>query len=168
MLASGSFGKNKELVDKYFPQMSGFELNCPINTTGDGFLLGRKYGADIATMGGYVPGFLASYDSHFELAFMHHTTPGIIVNINGDECINHYNNNHENMQKAKADPANGDTFYFIFDNAAAASTRNYGDYLMDTYEGIFEKGEVKHYDTIEEAAKALNLPNLRKIGRAHV
>ena len=162
MLASGSFGKNEELVDKYFPQMSGFELNCPVNNTGDGFLLGRKYGADISTMGGYVPGFLASYDSHFELAFMHHTTPGIIVNINGDECINHYNNNHENMQKAKADPANGDTFYFIFDNAAAASTRNYGDYLMDTYEGIFEKGEVKHYDTIEDAAKALNLPNLRK------
>ena len=162
MLASGSFAKDKELVAKYFPQMAGFELNSPINNTGDGFKLGVKYGADIVNMGGYVPGFLASYDSHFELAFMHHSTPGMIVNINGDECVNHVKNNHDNMAAAKANPANGDTFYYIFDNAAAAQTKNFSTYLFDTYSGIFEKGEAVHFDTVEEASRTLNLPNLAK------
>jgi len=162
LLASGSFAKNEELVDKYFPEMSGFELNAPTRLTGDGLILGMEAGANIVDMGGYVPGFLASYNSGFELAFMHHSTPGIIVNINGDECVNHVNNNHENMAKAKADPANGDTFYYIFDDAGAASTKNFDKYLFDHYKGLFELGDAVHYDTVREAEKALNLPNLGK------
>lgn len=162
MLASGSFAQDDELVEKYFPQMAPFKRNAPTSLTGDGLKLGMKYGADIVNMGGYVPGFLASYDSHFELAFMHHSTPGIIVNINGDECINHVKNNHDNMAAAKANPDNGDTFYYIFDNAGAAQTKNFDTYLFDTYAGIFEKGEAVHYDTVEEASKALKLPNLAK------
>lgn len=160
ILAAGSFAKDDELVAKYFPEMAGKYLNAPTSLTGDGLKLGMKYGAGIEDMGSYVPGFLATYDSHFELAFMHYTTPGIIVNINGDQFGNITADNHGTMSRAKADPANGDTFYFIFDDAGAAQTRNYNDYLMDTYEGIFEKGEAIRYDSLEEAASKLNLPNL--------
>ncbi len=160
VLAAGSFAKDDELVAKYFPEMAGKYLNAPASLTGDGLKLGMKYGAGIEDMGSYVPGFLATYDSHFELAFMHYTTPGIIVNINGDQFGNITADNHGTMSRAKADPANGDTFYFIFDDAGAAQTRNYDDYLMDTYEGIFEKGEAIRYDSLEEASAKLNLPNL--------
>ncbi len=160
LIASGSFAKNQELVEKYYPEWADNYFNAPVSLTGDGMLLAMEYGAGIEGMGGHVPGFLASYDSHFELAFMHQTTPGIIVNVNGDQFGNIMKDNHSTMAKAKADPANGDTFYFIFDDAAAAMTCNNESYGFDAYKAIFEKGEAKKYDSLEACAKELNLPNL--------
>lgn len=160
LLASGSFAKNEELIDKYFPEWSGEFFNAPEGLTGDGLLLGMEYGAGIEGMGGHMPGFLASYDSHFELAFMHLTTPGIIVNVNGDQFGNIMKNNHSMMAAAKEDEANGDTFYFIFDDAAAAMTSDNEAYGFDAYKAIFEKGEAVKYNSIEECAEALKLPNL--------
>lgn len=162
IIASGSFAKNKELVEQYFPEWSDHEFNTIASLTGDGLLLGMKYGAGIEHMGAEVPGFLASYASHFELAFMHLTVPGLIVNIKGDEFGDIVKMNHQVMSQAKADPANGDTFYYIFDEAAAAQAYKSDVYGFDTYKGIFEKGEAVHYDSIEECAKALNLPDLAK------
>ena len=160
LLASGSFAKNQELINQYFPEWSGHFFNTIESVTGDGLVLGMRYGAGIEDMGSHVPGFLASYDSHFELAFMHLTTPGIIVSINGNQFGNIMKDNHSTMSKAKADPANGDTFYYIFDEAAAVQTRKNEAYGFDAYKAIFEKGEAKHYDTIEDCATKLNLPGL--------
>lgn len=160
MLASGSFAKNKELLKQYHPDTADAYYNCPETLTGDGLLLGLKAGGVVDYIGTYQPGFLASYDSHFELAFMHYTTPGIIVNINGDEFGNIMKDNHGMMARAKADPANGDTFYYVFDDDGAAATRDYEGYQMTIYNAIFEKGEAVHYDSVEAAAEALNLPNL--------
>ena len=160
MLASGSFAKNKDLLKEYHPDSADAYYNCPETLTGDGLLLGLKAGGVVDYAGTYQPGFLASYDSHFELAFMHYTTPGIIVNINGDEFGNIMKDNHGMMSRAKADPANGDTFYYVFDDDAAAATRDYEGYQMTIYNAIFEKGEAVHYDSVEAAAAALNLPNL--------
>lgn len=160
LIASGSFAKNQELIEKYYPDWANNYFNAPVSLTGDGMLLAMEYGAGIEGMGGHVPGFLASYDSHFELAFMHHTTPGIIVNVNGDQFGNIMKDNHSTMAKAKADPANGDTFYFIFDDAAAVMTCDNESYGFDIYKAIFEKGEAVKYDSLEKCAKELNLPNL--------
>ena len=160
MLASGSFAKNKELLQQYHPDSADAYYNCPETLTGDGLLLGLKAGGVVDYAGRYQPGFLASYDSHFELAFMHYTTPGIIVNINGDEFGNIMKDNHGMMSRAKADPANGDTFYYVFDDDAAAATRDYEGYQMTIYNAIFEKGEAMHFDSLEAAAEELNLPNL--------
>ena len=160
MLASGSFAKNKELLQQYHPDSADAYYNCPETLTGDGLLLGLKAGGVVDYAGHYQPGFLASYDSHFELAFMHYTTPGIIVNINGDEFGNIMKDNHGMMSRAKADPANGDTFYYVFDDDAAAATRDYEGYQMTIYNAIFEKGEAMHFDSLEAAAEELNLPNL--------
>ena len=160
MLASGSFAKNKELLKQYHPETADNYYNCPETLTCDGLLLGLKAGGVVDYAGAYQPGFLASYDSHFELAFMHYTTPGIIVNINGDEFGNIMKDNHGMMAAAKADPANGDTFYYVFDNDGAAATRDFEGYQMTIYNAIFEKGEAMHFDSIEAAAEELNLPNL--------
>ena len=128
--------------------------------TGDGLVLGMKYGAGIENMGAEIPGFMSSYNSHFELAFMHLTVPGIIVNINGDEFGDIVKMNHQVMSEAKADPLNGDTFYYIFDEASAAQAYKSDVYGFDTYKGIFEKGEAVHYNSLEECATELNLANL--------
>jgi fumarate reductase flavoprotein subunit len=160
VLASGSFANNKDLVTKYFPKWSGHSFNTIKSATGDGLLLGMKYGAGIEGMDAEVPGFMSSYDSHFELAFMHLTVPGIIVNINGNEFGNIIKLNHQVMSKAKADPANGDTFYYIFDEAGAVQAKHSETYGFNTYKAIFEKGEAKHYNSLDECSKALKLPNL--------
>lgn len=160
LIASGSFAKNEELIDEYFPEWSGSFFNCAESLTGDGLQLGMKYGAGIEGMGEYIPGFLATYDSHFELAFMHLTTPGIIVNVNGDQFGNIVKDNHKTMSEAKADKANGDTFYYIFDEQAAEMTKDSEAYGFDAYKAIFEKGEAVKYESLEACAKELNLPNL--------
>lgn len=160
IIASGSFAKNEELIDKFFPDWSGHTFNSIESVTGDGLLLGMEYGAGIDGMDAHMPGFLASYDSHFELAFMHLTTPGIIVNINGDQFGNILKDNHSMMSKAKADSKNGDTFYFIFDETAAIQTRNSEAYGFDHYKAIFDNGEAKHYNSLEECANTLKLANL--------
>ena len=160
IIASGSFAKNEELIDEYFPEWSGSFFNTIETVTGDGLVLGMEYGAGIEDMGSYMPGFLGSYDSHFELAFMHLTTPGMIVNGDGNEFGNIVQDNHGAMSAAKADPANKDTFYYIFDDAAAIQTRDSQSYGFRHYKAIFEKGEAKHYSSLEECQKELGLENL--------
>ena len=78
--------------------------------------------------GGYVecenralPAFLSSYKSKFELAFIHQSAPGIMVNIKGDNIGNIVSDNHYTMAKAKLNKDNGDTFYYVFDESLPSS-----------------------------------------------
>lgn len=162
MLASGSFAKNKDLLKEYHTEWADHFFNAPESLTGDGLIMGLEAGGVVDYAQAYMPGFLATYDSHFELAFIHYINAGLMVNVNGDQFGNIMKSNHAMMAAAKADPANGDTFYYVFDDDGAAAIQNYAAYGFDTYKGMFEKGEVLHFDTVDEAAKALNLPNLAK------
>ncbi|MBV1756954.1 MAG: FAD-binding protein [Dethiosulfatibacter sp.] len=160
IIASGSFAKNKALLEQYFSEWADHDFNTIKSLTGDGLILGMKYGAGIEDMGSEIPGFLSTYDSKFKLAFMHLTVPGIIVNINGDEFGNIVRMNHKVMSEAKSDPKNGDTFYYIFDEAAAAQAYKSDVYGFDAYKAIFEKGEAVRYESLEACANALKLTNL--------
>ncbi len=159
MLATGSFAKNEEMLRQYHPEWADYYFNCPESLTGDGARMGLKAGGHMIQAGAYMPGFLSTYNSHYELAFIHMMNCGLMVNIKGDEFANITRDNHGTMAAAKADPKNGDTFYFVFDEAGAATIRDYDAKGM-SYKAIFEKEEAIHYDTVEEASKALNLPGL--------
>lgn len=159
MLATGSFAKNKELLETYHSEWANETFISPESLTGDGLIMGVNAGGVVDYADAYMPGFLATYQSHYELAFIHYMYCGMIVNINGDEFANITVSNHATMAAAKKDAANGNTFYYVFDDAAAATIRDYDARNM-SYKAIFEKGEAVHYDTVEEASKALNLPNL--------
>lgn len=159
VLATGSFAKNKELLEQYHSEWADEFFICPESLTGDGVEMGLKAGGVVDYADAYMPGFLATYNSHFELAFLHYMNVGLMVNINGDQFANIMVDNHATMAAAKANPENGNTFYYIFDDAGAATIKDY-DAKKFTYKAIFEKGEAVHYDTVEEASKALNLPNL--------
>lgn len=159
MLATGSFAKSPELLKEYHSEWADEFFICPETLTGDGLKMGLKAGGVVDYADAYMPGFLATYQSHFELAFIHYMNVGLMVNVNGDQFANIMVNNHATMAAAKADPANGNTFYYVFDDAGAATIKDYEDRKF-TYKAIFEKGEAVHYDTVEEAAKALDLPDL--------
>lgn len=69
------------------------------------------------------------------------------------------------LAAALENPDNGETFYYVFDEASRMRTKEcieVGNGLTYgvSYEPLFETGEAVHYDSLEAAAEALNLPNL--------
>lgn len=159
-LASGGFGKNTEMLKKYSADYADFFFNCASCVTGEGIQMGIDAGGYIECENRPLPAFLSSYKSKFELAFIHSTAPGIMVNIHGDNIGNITSDNHYTMAKAKLNKDNGDTFYYVFDEASAVKLRDSESYGFNGYVAMFEKGEAVHYDSVEAAAEELNLPNL--------
>jgi len=159
LLSSGGFARNADMIAEYYPDYVGKFFNCCSASTGDGIQAGLAAGSAMECIGQYLPGYLSS-STYFELAFIHYSTPGIMVNKSGDSVGNIMSGNHEKMAKCKLDPANGDEFWYVFDENSAPSTKNYLDYGFNTYEAMYNRGEVLHYDTVEAAAEELNLPGL--------
>lgn len=159
-LASGGFGKNTEMLKKYSADYADFFFNCASCVTGEGIQMGIDAGGYVECENRPLPAFLSSYKSKFELAFIHSTAPGIMVNIHGDNIGNITSDNHYTMAKAKLNKDNGDTFYYVFDEASAVKLRDSESYGFNGYVAMFEKGEAVHYDSVEAASKELNLPNL--------
>lgn len=159
-LASGGFGKNTEMLKQYSAEYADFFFNCASCVTGEGIQMGIDAGGFVECENRPLPAFLSSYKSKFELAFIHSTAPGIMVNINGDNIGNITSDNHYTMAKAKLNKDNGDTFYYIFDESSAIKLRDSEAYGFNGYEAMFEKGEAVHYDSVEAASDALKLPNL--------
>ena len=107
VLATGGFGANQEMFDEYYPEYAGMQVNCVPGSTGDGILMAQEIGADIECMGRFLGMFMSEYGTNYELAFMHTSTPGIMVNATGDEFGNITASNHTVLSKAMMDEANG-------------------------------------------------------------
>lgn len=161
LLASGGFQKNAEMLKKYVPELADQFFNCASCSTGDGIQLGLQAGGIVECADGRpLPAYLSSYQRKFELAFIHYSTPGIMVNAKGEEFGNINSQNHQLMASCKIDEANGDVFYYIFDESGVPGTKDYTAYGFDGYTSIFDSGECVHYDSVQACADACNLPNL--------
>ncbi len=163
VLATGGYGANQDMIAQYSPKYAGYTFNCSPCSTGEGIEMGVAAGGYVECMDRDLGAFLStdgSDGSFFELAFLYQTTPGIMVNANGDQFGNITSNNHGMQAAALLDEANGGKFYHIFDESAAVTTKKNDTWAFDTYAAVFDRGLVQHFDTVEEAAEALNLPNL--------
>ena len=160
LLASGGFAKNKEMIAKYNPGYENQFFNSASSMEGDGIKLGLEAGSFVECTGRLLPAFMSSYASKFELAFMHLTVPGMMVDKNGDSIGNFKSDNHYAMARAKLNEKFGDTFYYVFDDCSAEPCKDSDAYGFNGYKAIFEKGEAVRYNSVEEAATALNLPGL--------
>lgn len=161
VLACGGYAKNKEMLAKYNPGYENQFFNCASSMEGDGIRLGLEAGSFVECTDRLLPAFMSSYNSKFELAFMHSTVPGMIVDVNGDSIGNFKSDNHYAMARAKLNEKFGDTFYYIFDDMAAESCRDSDAYGFNGYKAIFEKGEAVKYATVAECAEALGLTGLQ-------
>jgi fumarate reductase flavoprotein subunit len=159
-LASGGYAKNTEMLAQYNPGYEKYFFNCASASTGEGIQMGIAAGGFVECEGRPLPAFLSSYKSKFELAFIHQICPGIMVNVNGDNIGNITSDNHYKMAAAKLNEENGDTFYYVFDEASAVMLKDNESYGMQGYKAMFDRGEAVHYDSVEEAAAALSLPGL--------
>jgi fumarate reductase flavoprotein subunit len=111
-------------------------------------------------MGRELPGYLSS-TSYFELAFLHYSTPGIMVNATGKNVGNIISGNHAKMASVALDKSHGGKFYYVFDENSVPSTKNFLTYGFNTYDSMFNRGEVLPYKSVAEAAKDLALPDLQ-------
>lgn len=163
VLATGGYGASKEMLAKYSPTYADYTFNCSPCSTGEGIEMGVAAGGYVECTDRELGAFLStdgSDGSFFEVSFLYQTTPGIMVNINGDQFGNITSNNHGTMARALMDPNNGATFYHVFDEAAAVTTRKNDVWAFDTYAALFDRDLVLHFDSVEQAAEELNLPNL--------
>lgn len=159
LLASGGFMRNAEMIKQYYPEHAGQFFNCASASTGDGIRMGMAVGGYMECTGRALPACLSTDASKFEIALIHHSTPGIMVNVKGDNIGNITSDNHYKMSAAKLNPEHGGTFYYVFDDASACSNADFEGYGFNTYKAIFEKGEAVKYATVAEAAEKLNPPN---------
>ena len=162
VLATGGYGASKDMLAKYSPKYADYTFNCSPCSTGEGIEMGVAAGGYVECTDRDLGAFLStdgSDGSFFELAFLYQTTPGIMVNSAGEQFGNISSNNHGVMAKGLLE-SEDKVFYHIFDESAAVTTRKNDTYAFDTYEAVFDRGLVQHFDTVDEAAKELNLPNL--------
>ena len=163
ILASGGFMRNAEMIAQYYPEYVGQFFNCASASTGDGIKMGLAAGGYVECTGRALPAYLSTYASKFEIALIHHSTPGIMVNAKGDNIGNIVSDNHYKMAAAKLalDTEHGGALYYVFDDAACITNNDFESYGMNTYKAIFEKGEAVRYDSVAAAAEALGLANLQ-------
>ena len=127
--------------------------------------MGLEAGSPMTCIGRYMPAYLATAKSGVELAFIGNTAPGLFVNVNGTDLGSAVS--HTNGEIVKLDPANEDTFYYVFDDSSACKARDNESYGMKTYAPIFDREEAVRYDSVEAAVEALGLPNLPAALEAH-
>lgn len=170
LLASGGFAANQDMVKQHYPKYADFTFNCCPASTGDGIVLGQKLGAAIECMGRDLGSYLsttAQAGSRMEVAFLHQTSPGIMVNAHGKQFENIISGNHAAMSRGLLNPDNGGRFFYITDESGAVSTMNNLTWGFDTYKSLFDRGDMVHYASVEEAAEAFDLPELAATIETH-
>ena len=162
VIATGGFGWNQDMLEKYSPDAVGtWSVSSP-GSTGDGITLAEAVGADTVFKGGYIGWKVASpvYDQSSAIGAPMYGAANLVVNAEGnrfgDESLD-YPFMFEDMVKDGSD-----IFYFIFDSGDKESkdlVNNTSD-TVATLEAGVEAGVVTKADTIEELAEALGLTDL--------
>ncbi len=170
-MATGGFGNNSEMIAEYYPTYAEAPWACCSGSTGEGMQMAVGAGAVLECMDRELGAFNSTTPdaagTRFELAFLHTFAPGMMVNNNGDE-FGQGSLSHAFMGKAVLNPDNGGRFYHLTDHAGAVRLQK-----MDTwgnctdYACLFDRGDIVRYDSVDQAAEELNLPNLRAAFDAH-
>ncbi|MCB6759634.1 MULTISPECIES: FAD-binding protein [Adlercreutzia] len=169
-LTTGGFAANPEMIAEHYPEYAEYKFNCAPGSTGEGILMGQKAGGAVECMGRELGAFLSTTSqagSNFEIAFLYQTTPGIIVNASGAQFGNMMSDNHGMLGRGLRDAANGGAFFYITDESGRITTNKNELYAMDTYKCLERRGDMVHFASVEEAATALDLPQLEATIEAH-
>ena len=169
-LTTGGFSANPEMIAEHYPEYAEYKFNCAPGSTGEGILMGQKAGGAVECMGRELGAFLSTTSqagSNFEIAFLYQTTPGIIVNASGAQFGNMMSDNHGMLGRGLRDADNGGAFFYITDESGRITTNKNELYAMDTYKCLERRGDMVHFASVEEAAAALDLPQLEATIEAH-
>jgi fumarate reductase flavoprotein subunit len=159
ILALNGFGANREMLEKYIPEMSdayyfGHEAN-----TGEGILWGEALGAQLE--------YMAAYQAHGSVAHPHGTLltwavislGGYQVNLHGSRFVNEYHGYSEHALDILSQQEG--VAIDIFDQRIYDTVMEYEDFLQ-----CIQMGAIKKFDTIDELAISFRLPP-EEMGRTH-
>ncbi len=169
-LTSGGFAANQDMIKEHYPEYGEFDFNCAPGSTGDGILMAQGEGAAIECMGRELGAFLSTTPqagSRFEIAFAYRTTPSIMVNAAGDQFGNVNGRNHAELSKAVRNPDNGGKFFIITDESGAITTMKNDEWSTDEYKALFSRGDMVHFNTIQEAVDKFGITNLQQTLDTH-
>ncbi len=146
VLATSGFAANKEMVDKYIPEVANAQPFYAAGATGEGILWGQQLGAAVANMG--------AYQGHAFYGVGYGTVDqgianrgGIMVNTNGVRFCNEYGGYSELTPHVLAQP--GGVAWLVFDQANAGQTARFAQFE--------EAGIVKTADTVEALAALIDV-----------
>lgn len=147
ILATSGFAANKDMIEKYIPEMkNAYPLVAP-GATGEGIQWGVNLGADVANMQAYQGHGVYSEELGGSVDFNILYRGGFLVNIDGERFTNEYTGYSELSPHVLAQPTSH--VYMIFNEENAKKTAKF-----DTFK---EAGIVTSADTIEELAASLNI-----------
>ncbi len=158
VLATGSYALNRELLEEYEPRFADQTYHCCSASTGDGHLMALKAGSKMECTGIQFPAYPAT-TSFFEIAFIDVHSPIVTVNGNGG-FIGRTGTSHADLSMALLDENNGGRFFCVLDASAEPTLRYLPSMGYDTYKALYNRGELLYYQTAEDAAADLDLPEL--------
>lgn len=147
ILATSGFGANKEMIEKYIPEVKNAVPYVAPGATGEGILWGIDLGADIANMKAYQGFGLHSTDLGGTIDLFILYRGGILVNTNGDRFTNEHMGYSELTPHVLSQPTSH--AYVVFNQANAEKTSKFQSYI--------DAGIVTSANTPEELAEKLNM-----------
>ena len=151
ILALNGFGANRDMLEKYIPEMSSAYYFGHEGNTGEGILWGKELGAELQYMG--------AYQSHGSVAHPHGTLltwaiislGGYQVNLAGERFVNEFHGYSEHALDVLAQE--GGVAVEIFDEGIYRQVQDYEDIQQ-----CDRMGAIKKFDSIEAVAQGFNLP----------
>lgn len=151
ILALNGFGANREMLQKYIPEMSEAYYFGHEGNTGEGILWGEALGAQLEYMG--------AYQAHGSVAHPHGTLltwavislGGYQVNLQGRRFVNEYHGYSEHALDVLAQEEG--VAIDIFDQRIYDTIFDYEDFQQ-----CIKMGAIKKFQSIEELAMSFRLP----------
>jgi fumarate reductase flavoprotein subunit len=153
ILALNGFGANREMLNKYIPEMSEAYYFGHEGNTGEGILWGEAMGAQLECMG--------AYQAHGSVAHPHGTLltwavislGGYQVNLQGKRFVNEYHGYSEHALDVLAQEEG--VAIDIFDQRIYETVVDYEDFQQ-----CVKTGALRKFSSIEELAVSFRLPPL--------
>ena len=151
ILALNGFGANRNMLEKYIPEMKDAFYFGHEGNTGEGILWGEALGAKLEYMG--------AYQAHGSVTFPHGTLltwavislGGYQVNIHGRRFVNEYHGYSDHALDVLSQ--DDGVAVEVFDRRIYEKVFNYED-----FQKCLEVGAVREFKNIRELAHAFNLP----------
>jgi fumarate reductase flavoprotein subunit len=151
ILALNGFGANREMLQKYIPQMSSAYYFGHEGNTGEGIQWGQALGAEVDCMGAYQAHGSVAHPHGTLLTWVAISLGGYQVNSRGQRFVNEYHGYSEHALDVLAQE--GGVAIEIFDHRIYQAILEYEDFQQ-----CIRMGAVKKFESIVDLAQGFNLP----------
>jgi fumarate reductase flavoprotein subunit len=150
ILALNGFGANREMLQKYIPQMSSAYYFGHEGNTGEGIKWGEALGAKLDCMGAYQAHGSVAHPHGTLLTWVAISLGGYQVNAQGHRFVNEYHGYSEHALDVLAQ--DGGVAFEIFDHRIYQVILDYEDFQQ-----CIRMGAVKKFESIKALAQAFNI-----------